>query len=170
MKRRPGARWLWLSLAVIAADRATKFAIERYTTETFRRPVISDIIVLVHNRNPGIAFGLFSESNAPWLSPLLLLSSAAVIALLVWLLLTGRAGGRLAQCGIALILGGAAGNAFDRLLHGGVTDFFEARLGTYRWPAFNVADSAISIGAVLVLIELLFAGRDHFDSRQRQRG
>jgi signal peptidase II len=170
MERRPGARWLWLSLAVIAADRATKFAIERYTKDTFRRPVISDIIVLVHNQNPGIAFGLFSESNAPWLSPLLLLSSAAVIALLVWLLLTGRAGAPLAQSGIALILGGAAGNAFDRLIHGGVTDFLEARLGSYRWPAFNVADSAISIGAALVLIELLFAGRDHSDSDQQQRG
>src|SRR2546427_6718109 len=137
MERRTGARWLWLSLAVIAADRATKFAIERYTTETFRHPVISDIIVLVHNRNPGIAFGLFSESNAPWLSPLLLLSSAAVIALLVWLLITGRAGPGLAQCGVALILGGATGNAFDRLIHGGVTDFLEVRLGTYHWPAFN---------------------------------
>lgn len=170
MERRPGVRWLWLSLAVIAVDRATKFAIERYTTETFRRPVISDIVVLVHNQNPGIAFGLFSESNAPWLSPLLLLSSAAVIALLVWLLLTGHAGARLAQCGIALILGGATGNAFDRLIHGGVTDFLEARLATYRWPAFNVADSAISIGAALVLIELLFAGRDHSDSGQPQRG
>ena len=170
MERRPGARWLWLSLAVIAADRATKFAIEHYTTETFRRPVLSDIIVLVHSQNPGIAFGLFSESNAPWLSPLLLLSSAAVIALLVWLLLTGHAGASLAQCGIALILGGAAGNAFDRLIHGGVTDFLEVRLGTYHWPAFNAADSAISIGAVLVLIELLLARRDHSDSGQRQRG
>jgi signal peptidase II len=158
MSGNPGARWLWLSFGVLAADRATKFAIERYTDTFFRRPIISDVVVLVHNQNPGIAFGVFSDSSSPWLSPLLLLSSAAMMVLLIWLLLARRAGGPLAQAGIAAILGGAAGNALDRLIHGGVTDFLEVQLGTFRWPAFNVADSAISVGAALVLIELLFSG------------
>ena len=170
MSGRPGARWLWLSFGVLAADRATKFAIEHYTSEFFRLPIVSDIVILVHNQNPGIAFGVFSNSSSPWLAPLLLVSSALVIALLVWLLATGRAGGSLAHAGLALILGGAAGNALDRLIHGGVTDFLEVRLGTYRWPAFNVADSAISIGAVLVLVELLFGGRHRSDSAERDRG
>ncbi len=165
-----GSQWLWLSFGVLAADRATKFAIEHYTSAFFRRPILSDIVVLVHNQNPGIAFGVFSNSNSPWLAPLLLLCSAVVMALLVWLLLTGRAGGWLARAGIALILGGAAGNALDRLIHGGVTDFLEVRLGTYHWPAFNVADSAISIGAALVLIELLFGGRHRSDSSGREAG
>ena len=80
------------------------------------------------------------------------------MVLLVWMLVTGRAGGALAQCGLALILGGAAGNALDRVIHGGVTDFLEVRLWKYIWPAFNVADSAITIGAILVLFELLFGG------------
>jgi signal peptidase II len=164
MRNNRGARWLWLSFGVLAADRATKFAIERYTSASFHRSIISDIVVLVHNQNPGIAFGVFSDSSSLWLPRLLLLSSTAVMALLVWLLFTGRAGGRLAQAGIALILGGAAGNALDRLLYGGVTDFLEVRLGTYHWPAFNVADSAISIGAALVLIELLFGGRHQSNS------
>jgi signal peptidase II len=165
-----GSRWLWLSFGVLAADRATKFAIEHYTSEFFRLPILSDIVILVHNQNPGIAFGVFSNSSSPWLAPVLLVSSALVIALLAWLLVTGRAGGSLAQAGLALILGGAAGNALDRLIHGGVTDFLEVRLGTYRWPAFNVADSAISIGAVLVLVELLFGGRHRSDSAERDRG
>jgi signal peptidase II len=165
-----GSRWVWLSFGVVAADRATKFAIEHYTSVFFRRPILSDIVVLVHNQNPGIAFGAFSESSSAWLAPLLLLSSAMVMVLLVWLLVAGRAGGWLAQAGIALILGGAAGNAFDRLIHGGVTDFLEVRLGTYRWPAFNVADSAISIGAALVLIELLFGGRRRPDSAGHDHG
>lgn len=154
-----GARWLWLSAGVLAADRATKYLIERYTNVFFRRPIISDIVVLVHNQNPGIAFGVFSDANSPWRAPVLLLGSLAVMGLLVWILLSGHAGGRLAQSGLALILGGAAGNALDRMIHGGVTDFLEVRLGTYIWPAFNVADSVISIGAGLVIIELLFAGR-----------
>jgi signal peptidase II len=157
----PGARWLWLSLAVLAVDRATKFAIERYTSPFFRRRIISDIVVLVHNQNPGIAFGVFSDSNSPWLSPVLVVSSVAVIALLVWVMITSRAGGALAQSGLALILGGAAGNVLDRVMHRGVTDFLEVRLGTYRWPAFNAADSAITIGAALVLFELFFGGARH---------
>jgi signal peptidase II len=169
MSSKAGARWLWLSLGVLAADRATKFAIERYTTLSFRRPIISDIVVLVHTQNPGIAFGVFSDSNSHWLSPLLLASAAAMMILLVWLLLRGRAGGWLAQSGVALILGGAAGNALDRLIHGGVTDFVEVRLGTYYWPAFNAADSAISIGAALVLIELLFGGRQQADPAEYKR-
>lgn len=151
-----GARWLWLSLAVVVTDRATKFAIERYTNPFFRRPIISDVVVLVHNQNPGIAFGVFSDSSSPWLAPILVLSSIAVMILLAWMLVKGRAGGTLAHGGLALILGGAAGNAIDRLIHGGVTDFLEVRLGTFRWPAFNAADSAITIGAVLVLFELFF--------------
>ena len=164
------SRWLWLSVGVLAADRGTKFAIERYTSVFFRRPILSDVVVLVHNQNPGIAFGVFSDSNSAWLAPILLVSAALVMVLLVWLLVTGRAGGQLAHAGLALILGGAAGNALDRLIHGGVTDFLEVRLGTYRWPAFNVADSAISIGAALVLIELLFGGRHRSDSAERDRG
>jgi signal peptidase II len=168
MSGRAGARWLWLSLGVFAADRAAKFAIERYTTPFFRRPIVSDVVILVHSQNPGIAFGLFSESNSPWLPPLLLLSSALVMALLVWLLVSRRAGGWLAQGGLAMILGGAAGNALDRLIHGGVTDFLEVSLGAYIWPAFNVADSAISIGAALVLIELLFGGMRSSDSTGRE--
>ena len=64
------ARWLWLSLAVLAADRATKFAIERYTNPFFRHSIISDIVVLVHSQNPGIAFSIFSDSRSAWLAPL----------------------------------------------------------------------------------------------------
>ena len=167
---RAGARWLWLSLGVLAADRATKFAIERYTSPYFRFSLISDVVMLVHNQNPGIAFGVFSNSSSPWLAPALLLSSSLVIMLLGWLLVSGRIGGRLAQAGLALILGGAAGNALDRLIHGGVTDFVEVRLGSFSWPAFNVADSAISVGAALVIIELVFGGQRRTDSAERDRG
>jgi signal peptidase II len=170
MSQNSAARWLWLAFAALVVDRATKFAIERYTSIYFRRPILSDIVVLVHNQNPGIAFGVLSDSTSKWLAPLLLVTSALVMTLLAWLLVAGRAGGKLAQAGVALILGGAAGNALDRVIHGGVTDFLEVRLGTYRWPAFNVADSVISVGAALVLIELLFGGRHHSDSAERDRG
>ena len=165
-----GARWLWVSLAVLAADRATKFGIERYTSPFFRYSIVSDIVVLVHSQNPGIAFGMFSDSSSPWLAPLLIACSGAVMVLLAWMIVTSRAGGALAQCGLALILGGAAGNALDRLIHGGVTDFMEVRLWKYIWPAFNVADSAITIGAILVLLELLFGARHRQIPTAEKRG
>jgi signal peptidase II len=154
-----GARWLWVSAAVIAADRATKYAIERYTGPFYRHSIVSDVVVLVHSQNPGIAFGVFSNSNSPWLAPVLLILAAAVMVFLVWMIVTNRAGGALAECGLALILGGAAGNALDRVMHGGVTDFLEVRLWKYIWPAFNAADSAITIGAALLFYELLFGAR-----------
>ena len=154
------ARWLWLALATLAADRATKFAVERLTTEGFRRPLIPNFADLVHNVNAGIAFGLFSEAASKWVSFLLILSSTAVILLLVWLLIAGHAGNVESQAGIALIAGGAAGNLVDRLLHGGVTDFLELRAGNFRWPAFNLADSAITVGAALIVFELL-TGESH---------
>jgi signal peptidase II len=161
-----GARWLWVSLAVLAADRATKFAIEG-TSPIFRHSVVSDIIVLVHSQNPGIAFSMFSESKSSWLAPVLVVISVAVMALLAWMIVKERVGGAMAQFGLALILGGAAGNALDRVLHGGVTDFLEVRLWTYIWPAFNLADSAISVGAVLVLYELLFGAQQHVATGER---
>ena len=156
----PSARWLWLALAIVAADRASKFAIERLTAEGFRRPLVPNFADLVHSVNAGIAFGLFSQGASKWISFLLILSSTAVILLLAWLLFAGRAGRVESQAGIALIAGGAAGNLLDRLLHGGVTDFLELRAGNFRWPAFNLADSAITIGAALIIFELL-SGETH---------
>jgi len=149
------ARWLWLALAVAAADRLTKSAVERFTAEGFRRPLIPGFADLVHSVNSGIAFGLFSDPPSKWVSMALIGSSTLVILLLAWMLVAGYAGKLETQIGVALIAGGAAGNLIDRLLHGGVTDFLELRAGSFRWPAFNLADSAITMGAVLILYDLL---------------
>jgi len=167
--RNPAARWLWWSLAVLIADRATKVAVERYTDPSWHRQILSDFLVLVHSRNPGIAFGIFSGSSSAWIPPMLLASSAALIGLLVWMLLARRVEPGMAQFGIALIIGGAAGNALDRLLYGRVTDFIEVGVGVYRWPAFNVADAAISVGAALVLIDLFFGKMPRPDSTRPVR-
>lgn len=153
-------RWVWLSLAVVAADRATKAAVEILTEEGYRRVIIDNFIYLVHARNPGIAFGIFSDATPKWLTALLILGSLTVVGILSWMLIAGHAGAKLSQAGLALILGGATGNVTDRILHGAVTDFFEVILGSYHWPAFNVADSAITIGALLVALDLLVGTRE----------
>jgi len=148
------ARWLWLTLAILAADRATKYAVESLTAEGFRQVLVPGFAALVHSRNTGMAFGLFGGSETRWFSLGLLLVAGAVVLLLAWLLVTGRSGTPLTGAGLASLAGGAAGNLLDRLLHGAVTDFVELHAGSFYWPAFNVADAAITVGAVLLIIEL----------------
>ncbi|MGA8022140.1 MAG: signal peptidase II [Candidatus Acidiferrales bacterium] len=144
----------FLSLGALAADQLSKHAVERYTAPGSLRVLVPGLLNLVHTTNPGVAFGLFADSENAWRGPLLIVFSVAVIGMLVWLLATGRAGGRAGECGIALILGGAVGNVLDRFLHHSVTDFIDFHIGAHHWYTFNVADSAIVIGAALVVLEL----------------
>ena len=82
-----------LALAVLAADQATKFAVDRLMPSGTSRAIVPGMLNLIHTSNPGVAFGLFADSDMPWRAPLLIVFSAAVIGLIVWLLVTGRAGG-----------------------------------------------------------------------------
>jgi len=104
----------------------------------------------VHSKNPGIAFSIFADANSQWVRFALI---AAICghrdSCLV--LVAAKGVSPRAAAGLALLLGGATGNLTDRILHGAVTDFFEVLFGAYRYPAFNVADSAITIGAILIL-------------------
>ncbi|MGA7916260.1 MAG: signal peptidase II [Candidatus Acidiferrales bacterium] len=143
-----------LSLGALAADQLSKHAVERYTAPGSLRVLIPGLLNLVHTTNPGVAFGLFADSENAWRAPLLIIFSVAVIVMLVCLLATGRAGGRAGECGIALIQGGAVGNVLDRFLHHSVTDFIDFHIGSHHWYTFNIADSAIVIGAALVVLEL----------------
>ena len=152
-------RWLWLTLAVVLFDRASKAWFEARTVEGWRQEVIHNFIYLVHSRNPGIAFGVLADSASTLMRAILITGSLAVIAVLAWLLVSGKIASAMGNAGLALLLGGAAGNVSDRIFHGAVTDFFELWFGTYHYPAFNVADSAITIGAVLILLDVLFGQR-----------
>src|SRR5271168_5184213 len=152
-------RFLWLTLAVVLIDRATKAWFETQTLEGWSHELVHHFIYLVHSRNPGIAFGVFADSASPWTRVILVTGSVAVIAGISWLLVSLKTGTALTAAGLALLLGGATGNVTDRILHGAVTDFFEVWLGSYRWPAFNVADSAITIGAILIILDVLYASR-----------
>lgn len=156
---RPGSRSAWplvlLALAVLAADQATKYAVDRLMPSGSSRVLVPGMLNLIHTSNPGVAFGLFADSDMPWRAPLLIVFSAAVIGLIVWLLMTGRAGGWPGRSGMTLILGGAVGNVLDRVLHHSVTDFIDFYIGTHHWYTFNLADSAIVVGAGLVILELL---------------
>ncbi len=149
-------RWLLLTLFIVVADRVTKALIEARTTEGWHHELIRNFIYLVHSKNPGIAFSIFANSQSPWLRIGLIALSILFIVALAWLLITSKHVTWRTLAGLSLLIGGAAGNLTDRLIHGAVTDFFEVWFGTYRYPAFNVADSAITIGAILVLLDVLF--------------
>jgi signal peptidase II len=148
--------WVWLSIAIVFLDRATKAWIDSQTSATWRHQVIPTVFYLVHSRNPGIAFSFFSESPSPFLRIGLIVGAVAIIAVIAWLLVASKNLSTLSAAGLALLLGGATGNVTDRILHGAVTDFIEIFLGSYRYPAFNVADSAITIGAILLIADALF--------------
>jgi signal peptidase II len=161
-----GARSGWQGLAlvafaVLAADQATKYAVERFTAIGSTRVLVPGFLNLVHTTNPGVAFGLLADSPTRWLAPVLIIFSVAVIVLLSWLLITGRGGGLLGQWGLALILGGAAGNVLDRVMRRSVTDFIDFYLGSHHWYTFNIADSAIVLGAAFILLELFQDWRHH---------
>ena len=148
-------RYLWLTLGVVILDRATKAWFETQTTEGWTHEVIHNFIYLVHSRNPGIAFGVLADHASTWTRVLLVAGSIVVIGVISWLLVGLKTGGPMTAAGLAFILGGATGNVTDRILHAAVTDFLEVWLGSYRWPAFNVADSAITVGAILVILDVI---------------
>ena len=158
-------RFLWLTLAVVFLDRATKAWIESRSTDRFPHPVIQNFFYLVDSRNPGIAFSFLAGLSSPALRLFLICGSLIIIGVITWLLVVGRGISSLHAAGLALLLGGATGNVTDRILHGAVTDFIEVYLRflpwrTFNpWPAFNVADSAITIGAILILLDVLFGRR-----------
>jgi signal peptidase II len=149
-------RWIWITLFAVALDRATKYAVEVRTPLGYRRVLVQNFFAFVHRANPGLAFSIFADSPSPRMTAMLSIGTVIICALLVWVLVSGRAGGTAGQVGVALILGGAAGNLLDRLLYSRVTDFLDFQFGSYHWPAFNVADSAIMIGAVILGVELIF--------------
>jgi signal peptidase II len=160
-------RWIWFTMAAFAADRATKYAVEKFTSLDYYHVIIPKFFSLVHAQNPGLAFGVLADSPSSRMTALLSISTLVVCLILTWLLVSGRAGGGTSRIGVALILGGALGNLFDRVLYSNVTDFLYFQISTYHWPAFNLADSAITVGAVLVGIELIFLQRHAASPEER---
>ena len=141
---------------VIAVDQLSKWLI---LTEVMNPPRVIEItgflnLVLVSNK--GVSFGLFS-SDAVWAQPALASFAALVSILLVFWM--RQAQHCFSAIFLGLVVGGALGNAIDRLLHEAVVDFLDFHVAGYHWPVFNIADSAITVGVILIIAEGLFAGQ-----------
>jgi signal peptidase II len=156
---------LLLSVIVIVADRVTKWLASTRIELGSHVVVIAHVFAISHVENPGAAFSLFNDSNSPtrvrWM--LLVFSVLAAVAVLIALLKLGRSI-TATSVALALILGGALGNAYDRLRFGSVIDFLEVHIVHYHWPDFNVADSAIVVGGILLLLDALFSGKEEPNS------
>jgi len=148
-----------IAAAVFALDRLSKWLIERSVSFTDTRSVIPGFFDIVRSQNRGVAFGIFNDSTFEWRTMALVLLTAAAIVLVSIVLWKGQRLQALAIWGLALILGGAAGNEFDRVFSGQVTDFLEFYVGSYHWPTFNVADSAIVVGSGLFLLDSMRSKR-----------
>jgi signal peptidase II len=164
MSKNPGARpdrRLWLLALtgfIILCDRLSKAWIVRHIPEGDAIPVIDHTFRLTHVRNPGAAFSMFVDTPRPGLTHWVLTGFSLVAAAVVLVILL-RIGRRVTATtlALALILGGTIGNVWDRLRFGLVTDFLEVHIVHYHWPDFNIADSAIVIGGILLVLDALFS-------------
>jgi signal peptidase II len=141
--------------AVVIVDRISKLYIQHNFSPWDSKPVIAGFFNIVHAENPGAAFGFLSESHSQWRSLFLVGVSLAVMAIIGGMLFRPSVKkSTLLEIALALVFGGATGNMWDRLYRGTVTDFLQFFFGSYEFPSFNAADSAITIGACLLLLDL----------------
>jgi signal peptidase II len=158
--------WLLLfSALIVAADRITKWLVSTRIELGNHVVMMAHVFAISHVENTGAAFSLFDNSSSParvrWM--LLGFSLVAAVAVLIALLRLGREV-TATSVALALILAGAVGNAYDRLRFGYVIDFLEVHIIHYHWPDFNVADSAIVVGGILLMVDALFGGKEEANS------
>jgi signal peptidase II len=146
---------LLISLAVFAADRASKAWIDRNVTAWDIWPVVPGLFNIIHAENRGMAFSILENASGPVRSFVLLGVAGLVLVFVGWML--WHATSRLHRLALALVFGGALGNLYDRVLRGSVTDFLDFYFRGWHWATFNIADSAITVGAVLLALDLAFA-------------
>ncbi len=159
--------YLAIATGIVLLDRWTKWLVAQKISLFESITVIPGLFKITHLRNKGAAFSLFADAPETWRIATLVIFS--LVALVIVLILLVKTSDRMSMQGAALslILGGAIGNLWDRVLHGWVTDFILVYYKQWEWPAFNVADSAICVGAVLLIGEMLFHP-DHGAAPEKQ--
>ena len=147
-------------VVTLGLDQLTKYWIVGEIHYGDERPVIAGFFDLTHVRNPGGAFSFFADG--PFFERMLFFVGMTVVAIILLLVFFRRLepDARLVSTALGGILGGALGNLLDRLIHGEVIDFLDFYVGSYHWPAFNLADSFIVVGVTVLLIEMFFEPED----------
>ncbi len=141
---------------VVVGDQVSKALILKYLPLHHHIAVIAGFFDIVHIHNPGGAFGLLAGMGSGMRTLVFLFISSLAVGLILYFYIKTPSTHRLLATGFALIFGGAIGNLIDRLRFGVVVDFIDVYIGAYHWPAFNIADSAITVGIFIFLFHLLF--------------
>lgn len=147
--------YFWVAAAVVALDQLAKALVDRYMDLHESHTIVEGLARLTYVQNRGAAFGILSDADLPYQSLLfsfISILALGAIAVYAWKLPIAS---RLPQMALALIMGGAVGNLIDRMRLGYVIDYVDVYWGRHHWPAFNVADSAISIGVTLLVLDIL---------------
>jgi signal peptidase II len=150
-----------IAIGVFGLDRWTKWLVETQLNVYDTRTVIPGFFNIVRSGNPGVAFGMFSDSSSQMHTLVLIGLSIVAIGLLFAMLWRIERLDGFSAIGLALIFGGAMGNVYDRVHAGSVTDFLDFYAGTYHWYTFNVADTSICVGAGLLILSMVKSQRKH---------
>ena len=149
-------RLILISGSIIFADQLTKYIIKINIALYDNIIVIKNFFSITHILNPGGAFGFFASSSPGVRKFIFLFVSSIVVLFILWFYKKYAENFIFLSIGLALIFGGAVGNLIDRFIYGKVMDFLDFYMGTYHWPAFNMADSAITIGMGILIYHIIF--------------
>ena len=155
---------------IVIADQATKALVAASVPLDRGVELVPGILDIVHARNPGAAFGMFSQSVSPWRRLFFIGISIVALAVILWLVLESPRIEGFLLGGYSLFFGGTLGNLVDRVRFGEVIDFINVHWGKFYWPAFNVADSALCIGTALFLLHFLRQKGAERDTNPRSDG
>ena len=158
-----GRKWslfVGISGLIVCLDQVTKYLIYSNMPLHSSIPIIDGFFSITYITNPGAAFGFLSTAPAPFRTVFFIAVIIAAILLIIYSLHKYDEGGRPFTLSLSFIMGGAVGNLIDRIRFGEVVDFLDFYIGPHHWPAFNVADSAISVGAFLLFVEMIRKARE----------
>ncbi len=160
-------RWPYLLLlgCLVWLDQLTKLLVDRFLPLYESRSVVQGLVSLTYVRNRGAAFGILSDAQLPYQATLFAVVGVLALGAIVAYSASLPFRSRVPQTALALVMGGALGNLLDRARLGYVIDFVDVYWGAHHWPAFNVADSAISVGVALLILDMLL-GREAPTSRE----
>lgn len=150
--------YYFLILSIFLADQLTKLIIKKNMIVYQSKEVIKGFFNITYIHNKGAIFGFLAHSQNPYISLFLMLASLGALALIVYYFIKIPSEEKNLKISFSLILGGAVGNLFDRVVQGYVIDFLDFHIRKFHWPAFNLADASITIGA-LFLIFILLTGK-----------